>query len=99
MTSLGFDRRALEDLDRLSDFLVAYDPQAAEATLMLIRGAIATLESHPMIGRSVEGGLRELVISKGTTGYIALYHYRRAADHVQVRAVRHQREAGFDEES
>jgi len=98
MSSLGFDRRALEDLDRLCDFLVAYDPHAAEATLMLIRGAIATLESHPLIGRAVEGGLRVLVISQGNTGYIALYHYRRAAHHVQVRAIRHQRESGFDED-
>jgi plasmid stabilization system protein ParE len=66
---------------------------------MLIRGAIATLESHPMIGRPAEGGLGELVISHGKTGYIALYHYRQPADHVQIRAIRHQREAGFDEES
>ena len=98
MSTLAFDRRAVEDLDRLSDFLVAHDPGAAETTLMLIRGAIATLESHPLIGRPVEGGLRELVISHGKTGYITLYHYREAADHVQVRAIRHQREAGFDEE-
>jgi plasmid stabilization system protein ParE len=98
MSSLALDRRAVEDLDRLSDFLIAYDPDAAEATLMLIRGALATLESHPLIGRPVEGDLRELVISQGKTGYIALYHHRQAADHVQVRAIRHQREAGFDEE-
>ena len=98
MASLAFDRRALEDLDRISDFLVAENPGGAEATLQLIRGAIAVLESHPLIGRAVEGGLRELVISQGNTGYIALYHYRRAAHHVQVRAIRHQRESGFDED-
>jgi addiction module RelE/StbE family toxin len=97
MSSLGFDRRALEDLDRLSDFLIAENPDAAEAILLLIRGALAILESHPLIGRVVEGGLRELVISQGSTGYLALYHYRKAADHVQVRAIRHQREAGFED--
>jgi len=95
MPSLAYDRRALEDLDRLSDFLVAESPDAAETTLQLIRGAIAILESHPLIGRAIEGDLRELVISQGNTGYIALYHYRNVADHVQIRAVRHQREAGF----
>lgn len=96
MSSLAYDRRALEDLDRLSDFFVAENPGAADATLRLIRGAIAILESPPLIGR-VEGGLRELVISHGDTGCIALYHCRNAADHVQIRGVRHQREAGFDD--
>lgn len=97
MASLAFDRRALEDLDRLSDFLVAEDRTAAESTLQLIRSAIVLLESHPLIGRPVEGDLRELVISHGATGYIALYHYRKLPDHVQVRAIRHQREAGFED--
>jgi addiction module RelE/StbE family toxin len=97
MASLAFDRRALEDLDRLCDFLVAEDPTASESTLQLIRSAIALLESHPLIGRPVEHDLRELVISHGATGYIALYHYRKAPDHVQVRAIRHQREAGFED--
>jgi addiction module RelE/StbE family toxin len=97
MASLACDRRALEDLERLCDFLVAEDPTAAESTLRLIESAVALLESHPLIGRPVEHDLRELVISHGTTGYIALYHYRKAPDHVQVRAIRHQRQAGFED--
>jgi addiction module RelE/StbE family toxin len=97
MASVGFDRLALDDLDRLTDFLLEREPHAAEAVLLLIRGAIATLAHHPLIGRHVRGDLRELVISHGRTGYIALYHYRKLGDHVQVRAVRHQREAGFED--
>ena len=97
MPSLAFDRRALEDLDRLCDFLVADSPAEAQVTLQLIRGAVAILETHPLIGRPVEGDLRELVVSHGNTGYIALYHYRQAADHVQIRSIRHQREAGFED--
>jgi plasmid stabilization system protein ParE len=50
---------------------------------------------HPLLGRPTEHGLRELLISRGRTGYVALYQYDAAADKVLVLAVRHQREAGF----
>jgi plasmid stabilization system protein ParE len=45
----------------------------------------------------VRGALRELVISSGKTGYVALYRLQRGLDEVQLLAVRHQREAGFGE--
>jgi hypothetical protein len=35
------------------------------------------------------------VISRGKTGYLALYHYDEARDRILVLAIRHQREAGF----
>jgi toxin ParE1/3/4 len=45
----------------------------------------------------VELGLRELLISRGRSGHIALYRYDPGADAVLVLRVRHQREGGFDE--
>jgi hypothetical protein len=39
--------------------------------------------------------LRELVISHGESGYIALYEHAPAEDLVRVVAIRHQREAGY----
>lgn len=39
--------------------------------------------------------LRELVISRGRTGYLALYRVDEAKARVLVLAIRHQREAGF----
>ena len=63
--------------------------------LELIDGAINILARHPLIGRQVESGLRELVISQGRTGYIALYSYEAHHDVILVLAVRHQRQAGF----
>jgi len=98
MATLAYDRRALEDLDRLTDFLIGENPSAAEDVLLLIRSAIDLLQMHPLIGRPVPGDLRELIISHGKTGYIALYHFRKPANHVQVRAIRHQREADFEED-
>lgn len=46
-------------------------------------------------GRVVEAGLRELVISRGRSGHVALYRYDVAADLVLVLALRHQREGGY----
>jgi plasmid stabilization system protein ParE len=43
----------------------------------------------------VEGDLRELVISFGETGYIALYRFVVQKDEVRVLALRHQREIGY----
>ena|SRR5437868_3533596 len=97
MASLVYDERALDDLCRLADFLAREDPAAGEVTIELIGEALAMLRSHPLIGRRVAGELRELVISRGLTGYIALYEYQPVFDRVSVRAIRHQREAGFDD--
>jgi plasmid stabilization system protein ParE len=94
---LALDAGAQADLERLADFLVAADAAAAAKTQSLIFDALAILESHPLIGRFAEGGLRELVISRGRSGYLALYEYREAQDLVVILAVRHQREAGFPE--
>ena len=41
--------------------------------------------------------LRELVISKGRTGYVALYRYLPEQDRVDILAIRHQRESGLVE--
>jgi len=59
-------------------------------------GALQTLQDHPLIGRPVEADLRELLISRGRTGYVALYRYNPATDIVLVLRIRHQRELDFD---
>ncbi len=50
---------------------------------------------HPLIGRPASAGLRELVIGRGSRGYVALYAYDEARDEVLVAAGRGQREAGY----
>lgn len=98
MAQLIYSSRALADLERLTDFLIATDPVAALATVGLVTEAVQILENHPLIGRPAEQGLRELVISRGRSGYLALYSHEQAHDLVLVLAVRHQREAGFSSE-
>jgi len=60
-----------------------------------IRSAVESLAVHPLLGRRVHGDIRELVISLGQTGYIALYRFIVPQDEVRVLAIRHQREIGF----
>lgn len=90
-----YTERALSDLVRLTDFLLQAEPAAALGTVDLITEAVQVLENHPLIGRSTEQQLRELVISRGKSGYVALYSYELEQDTVLVLSVRHQREAGY----
>ncbi|MBS3958231.1 MAG: type II toxin-antitoxin system RelE/ParE family toxin [Xanthomonadaceae bacterium] len=86
---------AERDLQRFVDFLIELDPCEARKTLRLTLDALLILEDHPEAGRPVEAGLRELMISRGRTGYVALYVYDEISDEVWVLGVRHQREAGY----
>jgi plasmid stabilization system protein ParE len=87
--------RARSNLERLVEFLATEDPVAGAQVFDLILDALTVLERHPQIGRPAEEELRELVISRGRSGYVALYQYREADDLVVVLALRHQREAGY----
>ena len=86
---------AAQDLEDLVDFLRAHQAEYAVETIDLILNALTILEQHPEIGRLVQNNFRELIISRGKTGYVALYEYDEAADMVLVLAIRHQREAGY----
>ena len=77
-------------VDLLADFPVG-NVAAAEA----IESAVNMLTAHPLVGRRVEGDLRELVISSGNTGYVALYRFVVGQDQVRILALRHQRELGY----
>ncbi len=95
MARLSYSGRALADLERLTEYLIGSDPAAAAETVGLIAEAVELLIRHPLIGRPVEFPLRELVISRGRTGYVALYSFEEAQDALLILAVRHQREAGY----
>ncbi len=95
MIELVYTEQALIDLERLSDFLLQTDPQAAQDTATLVFEALEILVHHPEIGRKVHFGQRELVISRGRTGYLALYRFLPHIDRILVLALRHQRESGY----
>lgn len=95
MTTIVWSTRALDDLDRILTHLVVHGVEDAGDRVADMVAALDVLVRNPMIGRPAEQGLRELVIGRGTRGYVALYEYRAAADEVRVAAVRGQREAGY----
>jgi plasmid stabilization system protein ParE len=96
MSKLLFAPRAVDDLDRLAEHLLELSADLAAETAPLIVGALSVLRDHPLIGRPAESGLRELLISRGRTGYVALYRYTPGTDTVLVLRVRHQREFDFE---
>ena len=83
------------DLIRLTDFLIQQSPDEGYSTIDIVLNALEILSRHPKIGRPVRLGLRELVISRGASGYLALYQYDEAQDLALVLRVRHQRESGY----
>lgn len=91
MARLVLAPRAFQDVERLAAFLVESDPAAAAATARLLFDGLRILKQHPLVGRPAEHGYRELLISRGRTGYVALYTYDVAKDVAIVLAVRHQR--------
>ena len=95
MAAVRLSVRAFGDLERIFEFVAEHDPGRALQTVQHIREAIMILARHPLIGRLVENGRRELVISHGRTTYLALYRWFPRTGAVLVLAVRHSREAGY----
>lgn len=95
MARIVYSSEALEDLEHIIEFLLEASPDAAADALQQIRSAILILEAHPRIGRPTDSLRRELVISYGASGYLALYRYDARVDIALVLRIRHQREAGY----
>ena len=98
MAHLSFSETALSDMERLADFLLEADPVAAAATAGLIEEAVRVLRNHPLVGRLVNDTLRELIISRGRSGYVFLYRFDPEADVLRLLTIRHQCEAGYSAE-
>jgi plasmid stabilization system protein ParE len=86
---------ALRDFERIIEFSRAVMPVSSAQLVTRNRDAIAMLAEHPWIGRRRDSLRRELVISHGRTGFVAMYRFDPARDIVFVLRIRHQREAGF----
>lgn len=95
MAQVVYSENALANLGRAFEFLAEHDPGAARNAAAAIGEAVATLANHPLLGRRMTGELRELVISYGKTGYVALYRFVPAWNQVRILAIRHQRELDY----
>lgn len=84
-----------EELRRIISPLEQHQAEHVHPCLGEIVSASNALTDSPLIGRLTRRDLRELVIGRGASGYIALYLYVTALDTVFVLAIRAQREAGY----
>lgn len=94
---IRFTKAARDDLKRLYSFLVDQDTHAAENALEAINKAIELLETFPFTCRKARADspfLRELVITFGANGYVALFEIEEN-NIVTILAVRHQREDDY----
>jgi plasmid stabilization system protein ParE len=90
-----YSRNALANLEHSFQFLADDAPDAARGAVQAIQSAVDMLAHHPLIGRTVTAELRELIISYGRTGYVALYRFLPARREVRILAIRHQRELDY----
>lgn len=88
---------AWSDLDELVDFLLAQDDPAALDLLAFVLDGLQVLTHQPGIGRPVAGGLRELILHRGKSGYLVKYRYLPELEAVRVMRIRHQRQSGYTE--
>ena len=95
MSRIEFAPQVIEDFDRVVDHVFGHQADDAQGRIQDIVSAVDVLERSPLIGHPTEGGKRELVIGRGSRGYVALYRYVVEVDTVLVLAVRSQREAGY----
>lgn len=85
-----------DDLDRIYEHLARHEVERLPERISEIIDAISVLETNPRIGRPApRGNNRELVIGRGSRGYVALYRYVAEIDTAFVLALRSQREAGY----
>jgi plasmid stabilization system protein ParE len=84
-----------EDFDRILEHLARHEVDKAPARIREIIGAFDVLEGNPEIGRPAREGKRELIIGRGSRGYVALYRYVPEIDTVFLLALRSQRESGY----
>ncbi|MHB9102238.1 MAG: type II toxin-antitoxin system RelE/ParE family toxin [Sulfuricella sp.] len=92
-----YTKAAREDLRRLYAFLLEHDQKAARQALDAIGKGIELLREFPFTCRKAAPDnpfLRELVISFGAAGYIALFEIE-DSETVTILAVRHQREDDY----
>ena len=95
--SVKLTAKAREDIKRLYAYLLDRDEPAAGRALDAIEKAVTVLESFPFSCRQAPGDnsfFRELLISFGSFGYVALFEIE-DRETVTILAVRHHREDDY----
>ena len=96
MPQVIFSQAALQDLERLHQFLLPKNRSAARRAAQTIIQGCRAFGAHPQIGRLIDElpeQYREWLIEFGDSGYLARYHMDDVT--VTILAIRHQKEAGY----
>jgi plasmid stabilization system protein ParE len=90
---------AIDDLQRLRDFIQPHNKDAAHRAFRLIKSAVTPVGSNPRMGKPVEDlpDFHDLIIPFGASGYVI--RYRIQGDTVFIIAVKHCKEAGFSDQT
>lgn len=97
MPRIELAAQVTRDFERILNHLASFGQENATQRLGEIVAALDILDQNPLIGRPVANAKRELVIGRGSHGYVALYRYVPEMDTVLVLAIRSRREAGYSE--
>ena len=95
MARVRLGLEAIRDIERCEAFLETVGDPLAGQLIDFILDALQVLTHQPGIGRPVEQGMRELIVSRGRSGYLALYKLEGQSGIVRVLRIRHQRESGY----
>lgn len=86
-----------DDVERILEHLAKHEVTNPNRRVEEIIEGLNALAHNPRIGRPAGRGNREVVIGRGSRGYVALYRYLDELDIVFVLALRSQREAGYSD--
>ena len=94
MPHLIITSQAVDDLERVQNFLAEKSVEAAERAKAVIVEHLEKVQRFPTIYKPVptEKDTRDIVIAFGSYGYVLRYRYNQEADTVTVLNVWHQRE-------
>ena len=95
MARIELAPEVLDDFDRFLSHMAQFDVEHATVRIEEIIQALQVLSHSPLIGRPAKRGMRELVIGRGSKGYVALYRFIASIDIVFVLAIRSQRELAY----
>ena len=90
MARIEYAPEVFDDFDRFFDHVASTSPADAPERIAGLLEAVEILARNPLIGRPFRDGKRELVIGRGSGGYVALYRYVPDLDTVFVLAFRSQ---------
>ncbi|TRO79800.1 type II toxin-antitoxin system RelE/ParE family toxin [Desulfuromonas acetexigens] len=86
---------AVADLQRLREFILPHNREAAQRAVKVIKAAVAMIETSPRIGKSAEDlpDYQDLPIPFGAAGYLLRYRIYQGA--IYIVAIRHGKEVGY----